>query len=618
MALTRRLPRLSCPASLAQEAHDVDGSSPQFQRNVSGGSPLYDVIHGIGVHLATSDHSAAEEAAVQILEGEGASDLGFKKLLALVSQVIQKDKVFHQHPKVQDASDAAKVAHAWYKSEIVPLRDRNAGKLDAIVVANCRREVAEYADCLVELLDIRLVVLCSPEKAVNVSALRRKLNQLRQKVKKAKGKANKDLFTAVLTRLVDEADLLEALMAADYKASMLKGLEAFNQLLRADMLLLRYFSLQAEPAQESKPSSENSLPLEEASHERRPCRQHELTPLEKRYLWLRSHCAAKLQLLCGASMAAARASLQPSTAQQQVRKPDASPALAEMSPMSPHSSPPESSADGAASAREIDKAATTKDASQEAYERLGTLCRSAAPWLPTCDYLAELEDIVRLPGVSFAGVFANALLFGDRVNSSSTGNENEERKKDPNFDWWLLSFAVGDAFDVGTGNVQSSRTAAYELTKAPKGTPQSLLCTTLARWKDKHTQDAETLHNKQDSETLHETLKECCWRRFGQGQGSDDSSTAAASAAVDARGPPLLSRSSAPLTPPMVAPSSPKSVPSSYSGFCVEDDIALVNRALVHVYLVPRLLMSERYAISTSSPTFLRVAVPPCLPWITL
>eukprot|EP00927_Polykrikos_kofoidii_P077535 TRINITY_DN74472_c0_g1_i1.p1 TRINITY_DN74472_c0_g1~~TRINITY_DN74472_c0_g1_i1.p1 ORF type:complete len:815 (+),score=97.34 TRINITY_DN74472_c0_g1_i1:98-2542(+) len=229
------------------------------------------------------------------------------------------------------------------------------------------------------------------------------------------------LFLAPLLRLAREMDLLEVLLAAEFKISRLNGVGAFVELVRVDRLMAAYFgqtrfvdeasadeddfsseggsfgqlwssavSTRSQPLNGSLPRRADRLHGSNASlvlpmpqvtaSSQDKVEQNEMlvTRLEQRYLYIREHCARKLWFLCGSGFAeAARLS------QRCILDPQTTPGAGSSTAIA-----------GVSYQVEVDNRRSQDHRQQRT--------------VPPCVYSDELAKLSKLPGVAFAGVFANA------------------------------------------------------------------------------------------------------------------------------------------------------------------------------------------------------------------
>lgn len=305
-----------------------------------------------------------------------------------------------------------------FKTALPEFVSQAAGDADAWLAA-----VLEFV-CLVHQ-PLRSVAPDS-ERYITIVPTVRRLRHLQEKV----GKSAEDhkLFADPLLRLKLEAQLLEALLSAEFKISLLQGVDAFAHLSQAEQHLHKYLDAprrRSEFIGASVVSRKSHLSYSSAQSN-----PPGLPKLESWYVWFYAHVLGHLRLICGAGFqAAARFGPKQIETQGQVGS--------------------------------VDTIVPLPSQVQPAQR---------------CNYLEDLSALAAHPGVAFVGVFANAgqlphlhgwhrqtasrgtssanaslaAPFGDPswllapASAAGTSSSSTATPDTNEFEWWTLAFAAAD------------------------------------------------------------------------------------------------------------------------------------------------------------------------------
>jgi len=298
------------------------------------------------------------------------------------------------------------------------------------------------------------------------------------------------LFAEPFKNLALEVEFLEAYFASELKVSLLKGGDAFAELVKANSALSRYLGKRARRLHRgdtgnsaartmtslfsgSSPMSSMLSAGRNLELPRRlsgsfgiagllvssvaPCPvEVDYTRLEQRYMCMNAHLREKLQLLCGGGLAAAarfggEQVMDMTLYEDFVSVHSYFPAAAGPTPVQP---------------LDKDQPYSTKCPTPQVLSS-GALSGS----LPRCDYVESLAKLAEIPGVAFVGIFANMQQLphlassgrashlgpASMVSSIPTGCPFAAPLYDSN---WIVSASPPEDDDVGGARKSAAASAA--------------------------------------------------------------------------------------------------------------------------------------------------------------
>jgi len=232
--------------------YDGDYSEALFRRERAAG-----LLQEATLLMQSCDHRGAG-AQLEELKQLHASDAGLRRLIGLMAQVIKLDQGYHK----QDMTIIGSVTSGTSLARVVNAESTSSSSADMNQLHAVRARLGTIGDeptALPSLVartgaaaDVYLKLLfdfqslvhkplrISTERFVSVAPIVCRLRELRKEAL-IETDAHKS-FAAPLARLALEADLLEALLVADYKICILKGVDAFTHLARAEQLLSQFLS----------------------------------------------------------------------------------------------------------------------------------------------------------------------------------------------------------------------------------------------------------------------------------------------------------------------------------------------------------------------------------------
>lgn len=442
---------------------------------------MSDVVQHVCQQMVNGEHVAARAHLEDIKRLFG--DLGLTALLVLLQLLLAVHSSYHSLEAVSERRDGDRESCreggfldgvTLFQTQLTLVRETTTAFHGFLLRATA--DIEAFAEVLVHFFThVQSRILLNSDFFMSPLLSIHTLRAARQRA--ARAAESCPVCVSLLQQLQLEADLLESLLTAEYKVSLLKGVECFVDLARAEQLLEVYCADRTSALHNRDDSHVTTLSGLSAHSSRVSPRRRgpdglhrstasapaavvveTVSKLDQFYLWFHAHSAGRLRLLCGGGFLAAP--------------------LAAEDPPCRHT-PPRGRSD-----------------------------------VPSCAYMRDLRLLAEREGVDFVGVFANAQQFPHLNEDLRAGRQDPLKEAawllppleipssgaDPaaGFRWWALAFA--SKVSTGLQAVETWRhMPEFQALRAALGKACSGRHTT-SRTRPGHVQSQASLEGRRDGQ----------------------------------------------------------------------------------------------------------------------